>query len=65
MDTPADGSNIVIAAADPTGIEMTEWRSNSASNSQHSTASYNLNGQRVDGNYKGIVIRNGKKTVRK
>ncbi len=27
--------------------------------------SYNLAGQKVDTNYKGIVIRNGKKIIRK
>lgn len=30
---------------------------------QSSTATYNLNGQRVNGNANGIVIRNGKKTL--
>ena len=28
-------------------------------------ATYNLSGQKVDGNYRGIVIKNGKKVVRK
>ncbi len=33
------------------------------STTTNSTATYNLNGQRVNGNAKGIVIRNGKKTL--
>lgn len=32
---------------------------------QQASASYNLQGQRVDKNYKGVVIQNGKKTIQK
>ena len=45
----------------PTGIENVHT-SPSALHPSPSTL-YNLSGQRVDDNYKGIVIRNGKKFV--
>ena len=32
---------------------------------QQSGVPYNLQGQRVDRNYKGVVIQNGKKTIQK
>ena len=44
------------AAPRTTGIESTE-RSN------RSAVMYNLSGQKVNGNYKGIVIKNGKKVI--
>ena len=44
---------------DTTGIDTTF-------NVQRSTLNvYNLNGQRVDNNYKGVVIVNGKKAIKK
>ena len=45
----------------PTGITQTSY-------SQQTTAkspTYNMAGQRVDSNYKGLVIKNGKKTINK
>lgn len=37
---------------------------NNAKTNQRLTATYNLAGQRVDGTYKGIVVRNGKKFLK-
>ena len=45
---------------EPTGIE-----SLTPTLSEGEGAIYNLNGVRVDGNYKGVVIKNGKKVYRK
>jgi hypothetical protein len=45
----------------PTGIKQ-------ITNSQKQTANspiYNMAGQRVDASYKGLVIKNGKKTINK
>jgi hypothetical protein len=55
-------TKIVITRGGTTGINEIE---RSTSDSLHSTVNsqytYNLRGQRVDANYKGIVIKNGKK----
>lgn len=50
----------IIFNYDPTGIRSIENSELKIENSDY----YNLAGQRVDSNYKGIVIRKGKKVVR-
>ena len=52
-------SSIEITPADPSGIAAVK-----AVNAQSSVL-YNLAGQRVDANYKGVVIVNGKKMIQK
>ena len=52
-------SSIEIAPADPSGIAAVK-----AVNAQSSVL-YNLAGQRVDANYKGIVVKNGAKMIQK
>lgn len=56
-----DDIEVSLTKAPSTGIKQT-------ANSQHPTANgqtYNLSGQRVDTSYKGLVIKNGKKTFNK
>ena len=52
-------SSIEITPADPSGIAAVK-----AVNAQSSVL-YNLAGQRVDANYKGIVVKNGAKMIQK
>jgi len=63
FSSPDDGSSEVYIYYD----EQTETGiSNVAVSGKKATdVIYNLNGQRVDANYKGVVIKNGKKFVNK
>lgn len=57
-----DATGYIGTAITPTGIEQVK------ANGQMSTVNgprYNMQGQRVDGNYQGIVIMNGRKYVNK
>ena len=45
----------------PAGVEEVE----ADAPAEENNAIYNLRGQKVDSNYKGIIIRNGKKVLRK
>jgi hypothetical protein len=49
-------------AGEGTGIETVQ---DSRFKVQDSEATYNLNGQRVNSSYRGIVIQNGRKVLRK
>ena len=51
-----DGTSLVLYSADPAGIQKVQA---AAQNS----AIYNVAGQKVDENYKGLVIKNGKKVI--
>lgn len=53
-DLYSDWSDIILVEPDPTSIS-------SAHSAPLHNVFHNVNGQRVDGNYKGIVIKNGKK----
>ena len=53
-----------IVEFDINGIEgVTVSNSNSNSSNSENAPMYNLSGQRVGKNYKGIVIKNGKKMI--
>ena len=52
---------LIFKLTQSTGIEEVE----SAPNAQHPSPIYNLSGQKVDDGYRGIVIRNGRKVLRK
>ena len=54
-----DENKFTFPGDDPTAIKDIETEN------EVSGAAYNLSGQKVDGNYRGIVIKNGKKVVRK
>lgn len=56
----ADGSESAPASIIPAGI-----KSVTGNTGVKDTPAYNLAGQQVDKEYKGIVIRNGKKTIRR
>lgn len=56
----ADGASKTIINGDPAGIATVK---NEAS--QNNGAIYNVAGQQVDKNYKGLVIKNGKKMLQK
>ena len=61
IDTPEDGSNVIIAASqnvDPTAISLT-----STPNTQHPSPIYDLQGRRVVNPTKGLYIQNGRKAV--
>ena len=61
IDTPEDGSNVIIAASqnvDPTSISLT-----STPNTQHPSPIYDLQGRRVVNPTKGLYIQNGRKAV--
>ena len=57
-DSPAKGAEFIYLNETVTGIKA-------IGNEQISGDCYNLNGQRVDKNYKGVVIVNGKKMINK
>lgn len=60
IPTPADGKKVFIGfeeTGEATGIENVNRETTT------NGRCYNLNGQQVSGNYKGIVIVNGKKTI--
>lgn len=52
------GDNLTVAYSDATGISDV-----SPDGSGLQAPAYNINGQRVDSSYKGVVIRNGKKMI--
>ena len=52
--------HVAVMAASPTGISNI-----SAEKASKQAEVYNLSGQRVDASYKGIVVRNGRKYLRK
>lgn len=52
--------HVAVMAASPTGISNI-----SAEEASQQAEVYNLSGQRVDASYKGIVVRNGRKYLRK
>ena len=52
--------HVAVMAASPTGISNI-----SAEQTAEQAEVYNLSGQRVDASYKGIVVRNGRKYLRK
>lgn len=57
-ESPAKGAEFIYLNETVTGIKT-------VSNEQMNGDRYNLNGQRVDKNYKGVVIVNGKKMINK
>jgi hypothetical protein len=59
-----DRIEIVVYTSEDTetGIEVVQ---DSKSEVQDSEATYNLNGQRVNDSYRGIVIKNGKKILKR
>jgi hypothetical protein len=59
-----DRIEIVVYTSEDTetGIEVVQ---DSKSEAQDSEATYNLNGQRVNDSYRGIVIKNGKKILKR
>jgi len=52
----ASAPTLQLVFEDATGIKATDYR-------VKTTDSYNLQGQKVDGNFRGIVIKNGKKVM--
>lgn len=59
----AAGDKIVISKVYLTTKEATTGIQSAKAQAQKSAIRYNLAGQKVDGNYKGIVIENGKKMM--
>lgn len=55
-----DIDKLELKCAEPTAIEDVN-----ADEAEHSNAIYSISGQRVDDNYKGIIIKNGKKYLNK
>ena len=56
----SEGSYIDGDKAKPAGINLTTTQPH-----DHSTSTFNLAGQKVDENYRGVVIKNGRKFIRK
>ena len=61
---PLANDRIEIVVFDPEGI-LTGIESLNASNAMNNGNAYNLKGQKVDGNYRGIVIKNGRKIFKR
>jgi hypothetical protein len=63
-DMPSNGSKLTIIFDDDETTEINNIEEQGARNKEHE-GTYNLAGQKVSESYKGIVIVNGKKYIRK